>query len=552
MGSSLLAAAGLEGTPLAGVLSGASKAVPQAPFRRSPGLKIGKPAAAPAPPLTLDQLHTLMENACHDASGNPQVGAFFRTDWLIDNLRTQFHDPATVAAIGKLKYQTPFKNVKAALRVDLSRTDLTMDMKGNIWFTDFSPVIVLADPQSKIYNQLAVEFNPVLLKMDLDATAAGRLRFYLTTNDPKDPGFPTFVQTSLGANPPTMTGPDLSVVTANGYTAQTYADVERAIEASEAPLDILDSFIASLPLVAVVEAMRQFQIGVPLTFHFEQGYVIVHGPSLFSPSDKCGQMAGTTVTTTISPSPKPTTPPTPTSPEKNGFTFGFNHSVSAPAAPGVAGSPTPPFGYYFPIHLTFGDFGESVIGPGVVASDSGDAFCFHWAYQLSARPKPRSITITVPPNPGTSGFLAEIDIDCPLDVGGGAGVGMKIGCVMVPLLSSTIEGHVNPSKLSLFLKLVNSSQGPELVVTPQYDCSIDVNFYGPPMVDVLLNILMASFGNRLVAGALRNMVNSLSFPLVNLSALEYRGGQKGYAWRLLQNFRRQSALVTLEEGRIEH
>ena len=219
--------------------------------------------------------------------------------------------------------------------------------------------------------------------------------------------------------------------------------------------------------------------------------------------------------------------------------------------PTVVGSPTPPFGYYYPLNWTFKDFANSVIGPGVVASDSGDAFLFHWGYQLSARPKPRSISVTIPPDPGTGRFLAEIDIDAPLDVGGGAAVSMKVGCVMVPLLNSTILGHIDPSKLTLLLQIVNGAQGPELVVTPQYKCDVDINFFGPTMIDILLNIFMKSFGDRVLAGALRNMVNSLSIPLVNLSALEYKGGQKGYGWRVGQDFRANSVLLSFEEGKLE-
>jgi hypothetical protein len=246
----------------------------------------------------------------------------------VNNLRTQFLNAGP--AIAKLIYQTPFNNVNAGLVVDLSKTDLTIDNQGKITLTGFSPIVVLTDPQARIYNRLAIEFNPVSLKMDLDPVSSGKLRFYLTTNDPADPAFPTFVQSTLGANPPAVPGPDPAVVAANGFTPQTYAQVETGIQASEAPLDILDSFVASLPLVSIVEAMHQFAIGVPLTFHFDQGYVIVHGPSTMGAADACGPKAGTTVNTTVTPSPKAPTPATPGSPAQNGFVFNFNHSVSAP------------------------------------------------------------------------------------------------------------------------------------------------------------------------------------------------------------------------------
>jgi hypothetical protein len=496
-----------------------------------------------------------MDSICKDASGNQQVGGFFRVDWLVSNLETQFKGAA--AAIAKLAYQTPFKNVNAGLKVDFSNpditpqknTDIAIDAQGKITLRDFSPIVVLTDPQSKTYNQVAIEFNPVSLKMDIDIQKPGNLRFYLTTNDPADPGFPTFNVISIGANPPTTMGPDPVVLKANGYTSGTWAQVEATIEASEAPLDILDSFIASLPTVPIIDAMRQFAVGLPLSFHFEQAYVIVHGPSVTSEPGTCGPKAGTTVDSTIAPTLEPASP---SAPDRNGFKFDFKHTVSAPILPTVVGSSDPPFGYYYPINFTFQDFSNGIIGPGVVASDSGDAFLFHWAYQLSARPKPHSISVTVPPNPGSGGFLAQIDIDAPLDVGGGAAVSMKVGCVTVPLLSSTILGAVNPSKLTLTLKIVNTAAGPELVVLPDYNCNVDISFYGPPMIDVLLNIIMGSFGNRLVGGAIRNMVNKLSFPIVDLSALDYKQGQQGFGWRLGQNFRDRSILLSLEQGRLEH
>jgi hypothetical protein len=525
------------------------------PLRRGRPATITLPPSTSPPPLSLDQLHALMVSVCRDGSGNQQVGAFFRIDWLVSNLATQFKDAAS--AIAKMVYQTPFKSVSASLKIDFTnagisnrpQTDITIDAQGKISLTDFCPVVVLTDPHSKIYNQIAIEFNPVSLKMNLDTMNLGNLRFYLTTNDPSDPAFPTFNVVDIGANPPTLTGPDPNVLAANGYTSSTWAQLETSIEAAEAPLDILDSFIASLPTVPIMEAMRQFDVGLPLNFHFEQGYVIVHGPTVTKEPELCGPKAGTTVATTIAPTPNPTSP---SSPGHNGFQFAFKHTVSSPILPTVIGTTDPPFGYYYPINFTFGDFANSIIGPGVVASDSGDAFLFHWAYQLSARPKPQSISVTIPANPNAAGFLAQIDINAPLDIGGGAGVSMKVGCVTVPLLSSTILGSVNPSKLTLTLKIVNGGDGPELVVLPQYDCNVNVTFYGPPMIDVLLNIIMASFGDRLVSGAIRNMVNKLSFPIVNLSALDYKKGQSGYGWRLGQHFLSRSILVTLEQGRTEH
>ena len=472
-----------------------------------------------------------MKQICVDKAGNGQVGAFFLVRGLVDNIRKDFLDAQRYTK--DLSYPTPFPKINAGLEIDPNMIDISIN-SGKILLTKFSPVIVYKEPgkNPRPYNRITVEFDTVYLKLNQDATEPGKLRFYLTTADPKSPEYPTF-KVIRGA-------PDAKVLQDNGVDPQDYDRAEAVIEVSAAPMDILTSFVASLPVLAIVEAMRQFGISDPMQFHFENDLVIIHGPSNLSSGSPCGPGSGTKVTSATS---SPTLTPANPGDTKNGFSMKFNHAVE-PVDPSGQGSDAQ-FGYFYPIEWSFKDFGIGVLGPGVVASDRGDFALFHWEYHASARPIPNSIKVEIRSNPTPQ---LKITIDCPFDVGGVAGVSAKVGCVTVPLLSTSIIGHIEkPSEFTLKFALVNTATGPALIVTANYDCNVDIAFQNPPMIDVLLNVLMGSFGNRLVAGELRKLVNSLNFPLINLNGLGYLTGQRRL-WRLGQNFHKDSVLLGLQQA----
>jgi len=133
-----------------------------------------------------------------------------------------------------------------------------------------------------------------------------------------------------------------------------------------------------------------------------------------------------------------------------------------------------------------------------------------------------------------------------MQVGGVAEVSTKIGCVTIPLASSSMMGHVDPNTFTISLSLANQANGPAVVTTCSYDASVDVTFYSPPMIDVLFNIVMGSVGNRLVSGELRKLANNLSFTLVDLSALGYL--EKAVEWRIAQNYRPGSMLFGVQQA----
>lgn len=486
--------------------------------------------------MTLDQIHQAMEHFCQDEAGNAQVGSFFLVSWLVANIKNDFTNAQQYTK--DLSYPTPFPKINAALEIDPRNINLSI-VSGEITLDKFSPVIVYKEPgpNPRPYNRIAIDFAPLRLKLSEDPTAAGKLRFYITTADPKNPDYPRF-KVTRGT-------PNSKVLADNQIDAKDYDRAEAVIEVSAAPIDIITSFVASLPVLGIVEAMRQFGIGDPMRFDFAGDLVIVHGPSMISSASPCGPGAGTKVTSAIS---APHLTPPNTANGSNGFKMVFNHAVEPVDA--FQSTANAVFGYYYPLEWSFKDFGIGVVSPGVSASDRGDFALFHWEYHASARPKPNSVTVQINDDPSTHLPELKIKIDCPFDVGGAAGVSMKVGCVTVPLLSTSILGHIeNPSEFTLKFALANTSSGPAVVVTANYDCNVDIAFYNPPMIDVLLNVLMGSFGNRLVAGELRRLVNSLNFPLIDLNGLAYAVGNDVQPWRLGQNFHKKSALLGLEQGR---
>jgi hypothetical protein len=321
------------------------------------------------------------------------------------------------------------------------------------------------------------------------------------------------------------------VLAANGYDAASFSAVLAAIKASNAPLDILDRFIASLPILGIVEAMQQFNLQVPYTFAFVDPYVIVHGPSALGAPSQCGPVAGSAVTSSATSAITPVASGTP-----NGFTWDYQHQVTAVSTTTESGEP--PLGYYFPNPITFQPLGTSIVSPGVVASDEGDALLFHWGYQLSAKPNQVNVTIDI--------ANTQISVDAPMMVGGVAGVSMEVGCVSVPLLSSSMMGDVKPCTFTMQLALTETGTGPAIVALCSLNASVKVTFYSPPMIDLLLNVVMGSVGDRVVSHALQNLVNQLNFKVVDLSILNYLNVIPS-VWNFVASYRTDSVLVGAEQ-----
>ena len=209
------------------------------------------------------------------------------------------------------------------------------------------------------YNTLTVTFDPVDLKLAPDINSPSKIRFYLVAKAP-------VFQVVPGATP------DKKVLDDNGLILAEFLQSQRAIQASATPVDILDGFISSIPLLGIIEAMDQFQNGLNFKVEFDDsGYIIVHGASDTVPTPSCGPGSGTQVETVLKQFPKPSSPANPDNP--NGFTMKFTHSPSPISATPPTYSPT--IGYYYPLSESVTILARNIIGPGVVASDDPIRIC---------------------------------------------------------------------------------------------------------------------------------------------------------------------------------
>lgn len=457
-------------------------------------------------PVTLAQLHDLL-----DAHTNKtEVGTAFSVKFLVEQVTEQLR--RAQAAAQALSFPTSLPRISATLEVNPA--GLSIDLLGSeITLSGFEPVVVLKEPLpgKRPYNRIRMRFDPVPLRIDAAESGDEILRFYIVN---PTPAFSTFPGT-----------PDLAVITDNGMTLDEYQSRENATLAAFLAVDVLFEFVGSLPLPRVIEAMRTIGIDRPYNVGFSSGYVIVSGRKrqLGDPCE-CGPGAGLSIQKR-----------TRTNLTSSGGHFEHSHTTQPVNPPGKATENDPPLAYYYPRSTSLEVLAESVVSPGIAASDSGQALMFHWFYQAFGRPV--SIRVTLDP------AALTLTVESPMDVGGGAGVSMKVGCVSIPLLHSLVRGSINPCKFQVRFTIVETGTGPAIVAHASLEATVDVEFHSPPMIDILLNILMASFGNRLVGEELGRLANRLSFRLVDLNALAL---EAPFGWRLLESVRPESALLSFE------
>jgi hypothetical protein len=496
--------------------------------------------------IDLKDIHSLVEGICGE-----DTGAWFAIDWLVTNITAQLSAASTLCI--NLAYPTPNPRILADLEFAPNNIKLrtTSGINSEIYLCDFRAAIVFREPSKKIgskgriYSRTWLSWNPVKVKLDSVDARPGELRFYLLAADPTSADYPC-------VNQDTQVETNTTVFTDNNFSSPDdpeFWNVVAGIRFSTAPMNILDNLVSSLPVLSLVDAMRQFAIAVPMQFTFTGGLCVVHGPSAAAALPICGAMGGTIVKSTVSP---PTTKPQMSSPPlETGFNLTFNHTVSPVSRFEFESFPL--FGYYLPFKKTFQLLAESLVGPGVLAVDGGTAAIFKWDYFAAARPKSARLTVlasnTTTPNLPT----LCLTLDAPLQVRGGASVSMHVGCVDVPLAQSIVKGDVDPSKFTMKFALVDTGEGPAIVVTTDYDCKVDVTFSGPPLIDIVLNVVMASFGNRLIGTELRKIVNRLSFKLVDLSSLGYMPQPGSYVvapgaiWKIAQSLSNTGALLGLAQ-----
>jgi hypothetical protein len=540
----------LAGASFASAVRNALSASPTASNAQSNASATPSPAPAtpvylppPAASMTLNALHALMSHECGDSSG-----VYFAIDWLIDNLRHGIR--ATTALTASLSYPTANDKIWAGLEIDPNGVDIALAANGHIYLRKFEFVIVLREKpagagRGRAYSRATITYHDVKLKLEPDVDQPGNIRFYLSATDPKSADWPRF------------TGPTFQrfddVIADNGFvdSARPQFDaLEQAIVVSNAPISVLDAFVQSIPLLTLVDAMRQFRIGVPMKFTFRDGLIIVRGPLDIGGDHSCGPMAGTRVVSAISP---PAARPITTSggKEQNGFSMTLNHQVSPVDTTRTTDQIK--FGCYHPIKFTWQILAQNTIGPAIAASDHGAAGVFHWAYYASVRPRSATLSGIVTKVPGSNLPAMRLELAAPFDAAGLLTLSMKVGCVEVPLTSSSLIGFVDPSVFTFTIGLANTPTGPAVVVTTSYNCAVDVSFHSPPVLDLILNIVMGSFGNRIVADKLRERVNDLTFRLIDLSSLGYKFSADSFQpnpkaiWHLGQDHRTDSVLLALSQ-----
>jgi len=185
---------------------GVAKKSPLEKYAAPSGVKKGSasPLASPlAAGMTIDDLHDAMIALCVDKdTGAPQIGAFFRIDWLVGNLQNLFASAQPI--INKTAFATSFNNINAGLALDptamglqLMTTPLTPP--GDITLINFVPTIVLSEPGGthREYNRISIAFQQVNLKLAPDLQHNGNIRFYIDSTA----GLPQFAVNATAPDP---------------------------------------------------------------------------------------------------------------------------------------------------------------------------------------------------------------------------------------------------------------------------------------------------------------------------------------------------------------
>ena len=477
------------------------------------------PSNIPPVPLSksasLDDIHDLLQKHC---APDNLIGCAINLSFLEKTLNRQLQ--AARPDFVTHKYPTALPEINAGLDLEPATLQLRVSA-AEITLTGFNPIIVLSEPSGaqRPYNQIRIEFDPVALKLDPSPSDRDSLSLGLAA-------IPSF--RSIAGSP------DTAVVNANGMTISQYQAREAAILASTAPAEILDSFIASIPLPSVLTSMETFGIGIPRRFVAEAGFWVITGVPVTKGSPSNCPPPGVVFE-------RDTTPPTLTETTANQNGVHIGRSVTArfvePQHPGNPDDTA--VAYYYPKETTFEALTESTLKPALGASDSGQAFLFKWFYHLSAILRQLTVSF-IPPE-------RRIDIDAPFDIGGGAGVSLKVGCVYVPLASSQVFGEFNPSLLTIVFGIATTPEGPVVTSACSYNAKADISFHNPPLVDLLLDIFMGSIGNRLIERELGRRAQMLSRRLVSLNQLLPSASFQ--RWRAMQNLRTDSVLIALEEDR---
>lgn len=441
--------------------------------------------------------------------GSKLIGCAMNSKWLL--AQTAAYIRQSTVQINKTSEPTSIPKIRAG--IDFNPNSIRLQtINSRIILSGFSPTIVLLEdmPARRAYNKLQVLFDPTELKIDLDYSN-NRLGLFLSNSLPK------FHIPDI-ENTPSNPHLDQTVLNDNGITTADFLQNQKIILYSNNNLiQLLDGFIRSLPFPKLLEAMKTFRIDPPYQYTFSDDYIYISGSlGLSNDSCPCAGADGFRVTTDLTKTPAPRQTEADTT---NAFTFQYKHSLTPTTQASDRVRPvndidTPDFAFYYPKTITFTPLVNNQLTPAISFGDEGSFLLFSWFYRASANIKSNFPVIVI------DTAKRQLAVDAPFDIVGGAGVSLKVGCIYIPLLHSMVKGSIDPSKLVITPMLTFDTNGLALYAKPDYTAKVDVQFFDPPMVDVLLNLLMGSFGNNLIGKEMRKKINGLNIKLIDFPSLE--------------------------------
>lgn len=462
--------------------------------------------------------------------GPNKVGCCFSRSRLLDVL---------VAQIGAVQkniellppFPTAFPNVSVSVSIDSTTVNFVAGTQGIELSVDIVMYLRESSQPQEIYNDLKFSFARVPMRVVESPLYGGTLGFVAGT------ATPSFTRTSGDV---ATNAKKLAVLKRNQIELADYQKIELAVLGTTNAVAFITDFVEGIPFPTLVDAMRTFIISSPFVTVFAEDYYVITGRNELRPPCICASEVATRMEHqlemhTVTNSGKKASRRVATA--MAGVKGTFDIQSPAPEKVKTSLSRDLPYAFYYPKEVSFTIFGKSVLEPAIVASDRGKWLAFLWDYSAFAALTKSGIMVDMSiPN-------STVTFNFPLDIGGSAGTALRVGCVTVPLARVDVVGEVDKSFLTLKFDIVKTPTGWKLIVAPSYQSHFDVYFAGLPGLDILLNILMGSIGNRLISRGLGARVAGMQADLVQIGDI----GQLSWP-HLSTDVRKASALVGLFDG----
>jgi hypothetical protein len=463
-----------------------------------------------------NELHTILRNTCRES-----LGFAFEKSWLIRETQRLLRQvrASTILANG---IQTPFGDIYITL--DLHPETISIRSRGGqLILSGFQPVLrFLSTPArgSRGYAEVRLDYEDSPLKVAVDSSGK-HLRFYSTELLPAFAKQSNFDQAAIEAD-----GLDLQSI-------QRVVDEQMLADANVN--DIFSNLVESLPFPHIKEEMRTFLFGGGIDYTSAEDLVIVFSATNREVDAPCSCGAGENMISQQRRSPTIAKPITgEVGAETNGASVSLQLSVEP--ADGLGSGPIDdshytPLAFYYPKEQTFDALFDGALRPALNVGDSGAFLCFHWFYNMTAAVRSLSI------EPVGDIFPPLFHVTGEWSIFGGAGVDLKVGCIRTNLLHSNILGYIN-LRLDAQFYIVETNSGPSIRLATKANVDLDVDFSGPPLLDILLNIVMDSIFDRLIGLELSNRLSQVNVKLVDLGRLG-----APYGWQLGASIREDSTLL---------